>query len=70
VDRSEKEYQKYLEKAEEKKEEVNLINESILEKFTTKDNRTIYFWYGYLQPSPGKNTTNLTLAFMKNFQIS
>jgi len=36
----------------------------------TKDNRNVYFWYGHLQPPPGKDTANLTLSFMHNFQVA
>lgn len=67
VHSSEQEYYMLRKKANEMKPE-QAIPESFLEKFIRKDSTPVYFMYGYLQPTPGKYTSKLTLNFMANFK--
>jgi len=46
-----------------------IMDESMLERFISRENQTIYFFYGCQQPIPAKERTKLTLNFIKLFHI-
>ena len=54
-----------LKKAEEKK--ITLPGE-MMERFLKEGSDALYFFYGFLQPTPGTHTLQLTYAFLKQFR--
>ena len=44
------------------------IDSDILQRFPVDNAIQLYFWYGFMQPVPGKSTVRLTLNFIRLFQ--
>ena len=44
------------------------IETDILQRFPVDNAIQLYFWYGFMQPTPGKSTVKLTLNFIRLFQ--
>jgi hypothetical protein len=45
-----------------------LISEAILERFPADNAMHLYFWYGFMQPEPGRSASRLALNFFRLFR--